>query len=124
MLNFGFIALGMAQFASEKSEFLTPLRSFETSWEILLGSTIESGAIPSSTWSYNALIMLYLIFYNFFIFMYARTHNHTITYTHTHAHTHAHTHTHTHTHTYTHTHLHTRHRTNTHTILHTYILMH
>jgi len=30
---------------------------------------IESGAIPSSTWSYNTLIMLYLIFYNFFIFM-------------------------------------------------------
>ena len=32
--------------------------------EMLLGSMIESGEIPSSTWSANPLIMMYLIFYN------------------------------------------------------------
>jgi len=79
VLNFGFIALGIAQFASEREEFSTPLRSFETLWEMLLGSMIESGDIPSSTWSYNALIMVYLIFYNFFIFMYVCTRIHTRT---------------------------------------------
>jgi hypothetical protein len=112
VLNFGFIALGMAQFASEKEEFSTPLRSFETLWEMLLGSMIESGAIPSSTWSYNTLIMLYLIFYNFFIFMCARTHKHTSTHQHTsYKHTHTNTHTHTCTRTYTHKHIHMHTRT-------------
>ena len=47
VLNFGFIALGMAQFAPDKVEFSSPLRSFETLWEMLLGSMIESGDIPS-----------------------------------------------------------------------------
>ena len=69
VLNFGFIALGIAQFAGEKEEFSTINRAFETLWEMLLGSMLESGAIPSSTWSANLLIMLYLIFYNFFCFM-------------------------------------------------------
>ena len=64
ILNFGFIALGMAQFAGEKEEFDTIGSSFETLWEMLLGSMIESGEIPSSTWSSNPLIMMYLIFYN------------------------------------------------------------
>ena len=64
ILNGGFIALGMAQFAGEKEEFDTIGSSFETLWEMLLGSMIESGEIPSSTWSANPLIMMYLIFYN------------------------------------------------------------
>ena len=61
VLNFGFIALGMAQFAPDKVEFSSPLRSFETLWEMLLGSMIESGDIPSSTWSFDPLVMTYLI---------------------------------------------------------------
>ena len=64
ILNGGFIALGMAQFAGEKSEFGSIGSSFETLWEMLLGSMIESGEILSSTWSFNPLIMMYLIFYN------------------------------------------------------------
>ena len=69
VLNFGFIALGIAQFAGQKEEFSTINRAFETLWEMLLGSMLESGAIPSSTWTADVLIMLYLIFYNFFCFM-------------------------------------------------------
>jgi len=69
VLNFGFIALGMAQFATEREEFSTPVRSFETLWEALLGSMLESGAIPSARWSFNPLIFIYLICYNFFMFM-------------------------------------------------------
>ena len=45
------------------------MRSFETLWGMLLGCMIKSGDIPSSTWSYHGLVMIYLILYNFFVFM-------------------------------------------------------
>ena len=69
MVNFGFIMLGIAQFGSDKEEFSSILTSFETLWEMLLGSMLESGDIPSSTWSSNWLIMTYLLLYNFLVFM-------------------------------------------------------
>jgi len=77
VLNFGFIALGMAQFASDKVEFSSPMRSFETLWEMLLGSMIESGDIPSSTWSFDPLVMIYLISC-MPVCVCAHTHTHTI----------------------------------------------
>ena len=43
ILNGGFIALAMAQFAGERDEFADIPSCFETLWEMLLGSMVESG---------------------------------------------------------------------------------
>jgi hypothetical protein len=69
ILNAAFIALGMSQFAGEKTEFATISNSFETLWEMLLGSMLSSGAIPSSTWSHDPFLLIYLMLYNLLFFM-------------------------------------------------------
>ena len=69
LLNFGFIMLGIAQFGSEKKDFSTVIDTFETLWEMLLGAMLESGDIPSSTWTFNPLIFAYLMLYNICMFM-------------------------------------------------------
>jgi hypothetical protein len=69
LLNFGFIMLGIAQFGGEKKDFSTVIDTFETLWEMLLGAMLESGAIPSSTWTFNPLIFAYLMLYNICMFM-------------------------------------------------------
>ncbi len=40
LVNFGFVFLGIAQFGSKKEEFSTILDTFETLWEMLLGSML------------------------------------------------------------------------------------
>jgi len=72
VLYFGFLALGVAQFASEKEDFSSVSRTFETLWEMMLGSMLESGEISSSRWGHEPLIALYLIAYNLVVFMMVR----------------------------------------------------
>jgi hypothetical protein len=69
MVTFGFMLLGIAQFGSKKEEFSSVGTTFETLWEMLLGAMLESGDLPSSTWSFDLLMMTYLLLYNFFVFM-------------------------------------------------------
>jgi hypothetical protein len=66
----GFIMLGTAQFAGARSEFASEFRAFEMLWEMLLGSMPASGAIPSTFWTYDKLMMIYLMLYNFLCFMF------------------------------------------------------
>jgi hypothetical protein len=66
----GFILLGTAQFAGARSEFDTQFKAFEMVWEMLLGSMPQSGAIPSQLWTYDKLMMIYLMMYNFLCFMF------------------------------------------------------
>ena len=69
MVTFGFMLLGIAQFGSKREEFSSVGTTFETLWEMLLGAMLESGNLPSSTWSSDWLMMTYLLLYNFFMFM-------------------------------------------------------
>jgi hypothetical protein len=66
----GFIMLGTAQFAGSRSEFASQFKAFEMLWEMLLGSMPQSGAIPSTFWTYDKLMMIYLMLYNFLCFMF------------------------------------------------------
>jgi len=66
----GFIALGSAQFGSHRVEFSTPSKGFETVWEMLLGSMPASGLIPSTYWTHDKLMLIYLLLYNFLCFMF------------------------------------------------------
>jgi hypothetical protein len=66
----GFIMLGTAQFAGERAEFASNFKAFETLWEMLLGSMPASGAIPSTFWTNDKLMMIYLMVYNFLCFMF------------------------------------------------------
>ena len=66
----GFIMLGTAQFAGARSELDSQFKAFEMLWEMLLGSMPQSGAIPSQFWTYDKLMMIYLMVYNFLCFMF------------------------------------------------------
>jgi hypothetical protein len=66
----GFIMLGTAQFAGERAEFSSHFKAFEMLWEMLLGSMPASGAIPSTFWTNDKLMMIYLMLYNFLCFMF------------------------------------------------------
>jgi hypothetical protein len=69
ILNGGFIALAQAQFAGQRDEFATIGSSFELLWNLLIGNMMDSGAIPSSFWTYTPTIAIYLLLYQFIIFM-------------------------------------------------------
>ena len=66
----GFIALGVSLFGSERSEFQNVSTLFETLWDMLLGSMAQSGPIPSSYWSFDPLMLIYCLLYNFICFMF------------------------------------------------------
>jgi len=46
IIMWGFITLGTVQFAGDRFEYSTPIKSFETLWEMLLGEPPDSGPIP------------------------------------------------------------------------------
>ena len=66
----GFIMLGVAQFGGERAEFQNALTLFETLWDMLLGNLAQSGPIPSSYWSFDPLMLIYILLYNFLCFMF------------------------------------------------------
>ena len=60
----GFIGLGTAQFAGSRIEFSSNNRLFETMWGMLLGNLPPSGNIPSTLWSHDNLMLVFVLLYN------------------------------------------------------------
>ena len=69
LIQYGFILLAWAQFSDTQEEFSTPWVCFETMWKLFLGEILESGEIPSSMWSSNMILMVFLLMYNLMVFM-------------------------------------------------------
>ena len=90
--------------------------------EISALDNLLCGMCHVSSFTYIALVLIYV--------PHAHTHTHTHMHTHMHTHTHIHTHTHnthtphTHAHTHTHTHTHTQHTHTPHTHAHTHVTPH
>lgn len=55
--------------AGQKSEFANFLSSFETLWDMMMGSILQSGPILSSYWTFNPLIFIFSLSYSFFVFL-------------------------------------------------------
>ena len=70
IILFGFMALGTTQFGGARFEFQNYWTLFETLWDMLLGNMPQSGPIPSSYWSNDYLMMIYILLYNFLCFMF------------------------------------------------------
>lgn len=69
LIQFGFIFLAIAQFSDTTDEFSDLGSSFEALWDMFLGSMLESGDLPSSMWTSNEVLMIFLLIYNIIIFM-------------------------------------------------------
>jgi len=64
----GYMGLAVAQFAGDKAEFSIE-RCFETLWEMMMGSMIDSGSTPSQYWSSDPLVLVYQLTYSMLLFL-------------------------------------------------------
>ena len=65
----GYMALAIAQFGGERQEFSSNFSTFETLWDMMMGSMLQSGATLSSFWTSDPLICIFSLSYSFLVFL-------------------------------------------------------